>query len=168
MDDEWVDFTMCSHLREIRLNSNSDLETLPSHLVNWGKGLDLKSIGLEILDLGDCGLLDWKSVEPFLRLESLLFEEESRKGKGKASEDEDEEADEAGEEEKDSKEGELKSKRKGLAQLNLKGNGVSLLPSYKDKVSLQYFSEKLKHSFCFVSDVLSSSICYRSLSPIQL
>jgi len=131
---------MCSSLREVRLNSNSQIEFLPKSILTWGKGLDSKAIGLEILDLGDCGLRDWKS------LEGLVVEKAGGESKGPEkekdhSDEEDRESEEDDEQQNTEKKGIItptqnkKFKKRGLAHLNLKGNGVAELAGYKEKVS---------------------------------
>lgn len=60
------DFQVCSHLREVRLNGNTQLGVLPPHIAAWGRGVDGGAPGLVLLDVSDCGLQDWDAVEPLL------------------------------------------------------------------------------------------------------
>lgn len=60
------DFTICVHLREVRLNGNEDLGELPKVLGSWGRGLDGSAPGIYLLDVGSCGLNSPESIEPLL------------------------------------------------------------------------------------------------------
>ena len=64
------DFTPCSHLREIRLTGNSKLGKLPAHMATWGRGegRDKMGTGLETLEVADCGLNDWASIDAVLQM----------------------------------------------------------------------------------------------------
>lgn len=97
------DFTLCSHLREVRLSGNSRLGRLPPHLSTWGRGegRDRKGTGLETLELADCGLADWTSVEPLIKMT--------------ASDD-------------------PPRKRRGLGNLSLKGNALTKLSHYHQRI----------------------------------
>ncbi|WFD41621.1 hypothetical protein MPSI1_000252 [Malassezia psittaci] len=61
------DFSVCSHLREVRLSGNPSLKTLPDHLSRWGCGVEGGAPGLALLDVSDCGLDTWDSVAPLLK-----------------------------------------------------------------------------------------------------
>ncbi|WFC97541.1 hypothetical protein MYAM1_000255 [Malassezia yamatoensis] len=61
------DFSVCSHLREVRLSGNPSLKTLPEHLGRWGCGVEGGAPGLALLDVSDCGLDTWDSVAPLLK-----------------------------------------------------------------------------------------------------
>lgn len=61
------DFTVCVHLREVRMNGNSALGALPMSLGSWGRGVDGRSPGLTLVDVGDCGLGSMESVAPLLQ-----------------------------------------------------------------------------------------------------
>ncbi|WFD36269.1 hypothetical protein MCUN1_003147 [Malassezia cuniculi] len=60
------DFTVCVHLREVRLNGNTNLGALPEALGTWGRGVDGRAPGLVLLDVSDCGLDSRESVAPLL------------------------------------------------------------------------------------------------------
>lgn len=60
------DFSVCAHLREVRLSGNASLARLPEHIQRWGRGVDGGAPGLVLLDVGDCGLEDWASIAPLL------------------------------------------------------------------------------------------------------
>ncbi|WFC97194.1 hypothetical protein MBRA1_003860 [Malassezia brasiliensis] len=60
------DFSVCAHLREVRLSGNTSLARLPEHIQRWGRGVDGGAPGLVLLDVGDCGLADWTSIAPLL------------------------------------------------------------------------------------------------------
>lgn len=60
------DFSVCAHLREVRLSGNTALARLPEHIQRWGRGVDGGAPGLVLLDVGDCGLEDWASIAPLL------------------------------------------------------------------------------------------------------
>lgn len=60
------DFTICVHLREVRLNGNEELGELPKGLGSWGRGLDGSAPGVYLLDVGSCGLDSPESIEPLL------------------------------------------------------------------------------------------------------
>ncbi|KDN39391.1 L domain-like protein [Tilletiaria anomala UBC 951] len=94
------DFTPCTSLREVRLNGNTGLGSLPSHLKSWGKGRDGKAPGLELIDLGDCGIDAWCALEPLLQA-------------GKAA---------------------SASGRKGLRNLNLRGNEVAETDNFRVRI----------------------------------
>ncbi|BGP41460.1 hypothetical protein JCM10450v2_005506 [Rhodotorula kratochvilovae] len=51
------DLSTLAHLHELRLNDNPTLTSLPSHFGAWGKADGAK--GLEILDIGNCGIESW-------------------------------------------------------------------------------------------------------------
>ncbi|KAN0061675.1 hypothetical protein ACQY0O_005666 [Thecaphora frezii] len=98
------DFSPCLGLREVRMNGNSQLRRLPSHLARWGKGADGKSApGLEVLDVGECGLETWEDVEPLL---ATPKDDES-----------------------------TTRRKKGLANLSLRGNGVTRCEGYRDRLT---------------------------------
>lgn len=66
------DLSLLSQLREIKFNDNPTLVSLPSHLSAWGKGSlshlaefkGRRPLGLEIVDLGNCGFLEWYDLAP--------------------------------------------------------------------------------------------------------
>lgn len=60
------DFSVCSHLREVRLNSNAGVGVLPAHVSTWGRGVDGGAPGLVLLDVSECGLQDWMGLQPLL------------------------------------------------------------------------------------------------------
>lgn len=60
------DFTLCGDLREVRLNGNPKLASLPPHLSSWGRGRNGTAPGLDVLDLARCGLDTWTSLQPIL------------------------------------------------------------------------------------------------------
>lgn len=97
------DFTQCSHLREVRLSGNNKLIKLPSHLKTWGRGQgrDRLGTGLETLELADCGLNDWVSIEPLMKMVDL--DDPPRR-------------------------------RRGLGNLSLKGNPVTSLSDFHEKI----------------------------------
>ncbi|WFD22870.1 hypothetical protein MEQU1_001547 [Malassezia equina] len=66
--DGLPDFSVCSHLREVRLGGNETLRTLPAHLSAWGRGVDGGAPGLLLLDVSDCGLDTWEAVQPLLAM----------------------------------------------------------------------------------------------------
>lgn len=66
--DGLPDFSVCSHLREVRLGGNETLCTLPAHLSAWGRGVDGGAPGLVLLDVSDCGLDTWEAVQPLLAM----------------------------------------------------------------------------------------------------
>lgn len=66
-DDALPDFSVCSHLREVRLCGNRALTSLPAHLATWGRGVDGGAPGLVLLDIGDCGLRSWKDLAPLVQ-----------------------------------------------------------------------------------------------------
>lgn len=63
------DLTSLSHLREVKLNDNPKLASLPPHFRTWGKkplpGTEQskRAAGLEIVDLGNCGFEDWFALK---------------------------------------------------------------------------------------------------------
>ncbi|CAO1616060.1 unnamed protein product [Jaminaea pallidilutea] len=63
------DFTMNVALREVRLAHNASLNHLPSHAKTWGQGRGQgeakRGRGLDLLDLGHCGLT-WSNVNDVL------------------------------------------------------------------------------------------------------
>lgn len=59
-------FSICVHLREVRLNGNEELGELPKILGSWGRGLDGSAPGIYLLDVGNCGLNSPESIEPLL------------------------------------------------------------------------------------------------------
>lgn len=61
------DFTVCKHLREVRLNGNADLDRLPANLAQWGCGTDSTAPGLVLLDLGGCALTSFEDIAPLLQ-----------------------------------------------------------------------------------------------------
>ncbi|PKI84858.1 hypothetical protein MVES1_001358 [Malassezia vespertilionis] len=60
------DFSVCRHLREVRMAGNSKLGSVPRHILRWGRGIDGRGPGLALLDVGDCGLATWQSIAPLL------------------------------------------------------------------------------------------------------
>lgn len=72
--DSLPDLSVLSQLREVKLNDNRELTSLPAHFSTWGKGslghlaAEMKggkrrATGLEILDLGNCGFEDWIELQ---------------------------------------------------------------------------------------------------------
>lgn len=98
------DFSLCLALREVRLNDNPDLKCLPSHVRNWGKGADGKTAP-------GLELLELKDcgLDTWESLSTLA-------------------------EAVDEKESQPRLRRKGLAQLLLKGNGVANDMGYKERI----------------------------------
>ncbi|EPQ31187.1 uncharacterized protein PFL1_01375 [Pseudozyma flocculosa PF-1] len=100
------DLSPCLALREVRMTGNKRLGSLPAHIQRWGKGADGKTApGLEVLDCGDCGLQTWDDISPLVEVDR---------------------ADGGAEEPK---------RRRGLANLSLRGNGVTQLDGYKDRLT---------------------------------
>lgn len=97
------DFTPCSHLREMRLTGNSKLGKLPAHMATWGRGegRDKMGTGLETLEVADCGLKDWASIDAVLQMGNS--DESPRR-------------------------------RRGLGNLSIKGNAVTNMPGYRDRI----------------------------------
>lgn len=107
------DFSLCAHLREVRLANNEGLESLPAHLAAWGKGADGRAPGLEYLDLGGCGLETWGSVQPLMKAQAAGDTRVTSREEAMAH-----------------------RKTKGLANLRLEGNPVAKQPDYREKVRL--------------------------------
>lgn len=85
------DFSVCAHLREVRLCGNKALQRLPAHIQKWGKGVDGGAPGLALLDVSDCGLDDFASIAPLLKASDALRRGLSNlclKGNGVAAEEE--------------------------------------------------------------------------------
>lgn len=63
------DLSSLSQLREVKLNDNRTLTSLPPHFATWGKANQAGSAqskrppGLEIVDLGNCGFQDWFALK---------------------------------------------------------------------------------------------------------
>lgn len=109
------DFSVCSHLREVRVSGNDSLERLPQHISSWGKGVgdSQKGTGLEIFEASDCGLKDWRSIEPILLSEDTFPSNSINKILSIHPH---------------------RQRKRGLKSLLLKGNKVTELPDYKEKV----------------------------------
>lgn len=63
------DFSLCSHLREVRISGNEQLGKLPESYATWGRGVgsDQRGTGLEMFEAADCGLATWQAVLPLLK-----------------------------------------------------------------------------------------------------
>ena len=59
------DLSNLSELREVRMNGNAQLSSLPSHFSTWGASK------LEILDLSKCNFSSWDSLEALEGQEEL-------------------------------------------------------------------------------------------------
>ncbi|PWN88557.1 L domain-like protein [Acaromyces ingoldii] len=103
------DLSACAHLRQVRLHCNPSLRRLPRHLSTWGRGVGqgARGTGIELLDLSECGLDGWASVE-----DALLNAPT---------------AGTAGEEQGGRRE-------RGLTNLSLKGNGLAELEDYRQRL----------------------------------
>lgn len=73
------DLTTLAQLREVKLNDNPGLSSLPAHTANWGKGtmthIEFKGKrppGLEILDLGNCGFEGWMDLQPLVGQANII------------------------------------------------------------------------------------------------
>lgn len=55
------DLSSLPSLREVRLTGNPDIDRLPDHFSRWGTAEGGK--GIEILELGGCGLRDIKALK---------------------------------------------------------------------------------------------------------
>lgn len=103
------DLSACAHLRQVRLHCNPSLRRLPRHLSTWGRGVGqgARGTGIELLDLSECGLDGWASVEGALLNAPT--------------------AGAAGEEQGGRRE-------RGLTNLSLKGNGLAELEDYRQRL----------------------------------
>lgn len=103
------DLSACAHLRQVRLHCNPSLRRLPRHLSTWGRGVGqgARGTGIELLDLSECGLDGWASVEDALLNAPM--------------------AGAAGEEQGGRRE-------RGLTNLSLKGNGLAELKGYRQRL----------------------------------
>lgn len=63
------DLSSLAHLHELRLNDNPHLTSLPAHFGSWGKAEGAK--GLEILDLGNCGLESWFGLRELAKQDAV-------------------------------------------------------------------------------------------------
>ncbi|CEH15437.1 Protein phosphatase 1, regulatory subunit, and related proteins [Ceraceosorus bombacis] len=130
------DFTSCSALKEVNLRGNP-LEQLPAHMANWGLGGAAKARklqsaasclerstdgdGVRILDLSDCRLEDWASIEPLLHVTSGASAAALKTA-------------EAGQQRAESGKASKRLKYRGLASLSLRGNGVTRMPGYRERM----------------------------------
>lgn len=105
------DFSLCSHLREVRISGNQDLGRLPDHLKTWGRGVgkDRKGTGLEVFEAGDCGFKDWEAIASLLQ---------------------------AGQGNEQIPQSVHPSRRRvrGLSTLHLKGNAVTRIAGYRQRI----------------------------------
>ncbi|PWN33721.1 L domain-like protein [Meira miltonrushii] len=111
------DFSLCSHLREVRISGNIELKRLPNHISGWGKGVgkDSKGTGLETFEAGDCGLEDWTSIAPLMQAN-----EDTQNGNVAET--------------NDAIHPSRKRRVRGLITLSLRGNEVTKAEDYREKV----------------------------------
>lgn len=111
------DFSLCSHLREVRISGNAELKRLPEHINGWGKGVgkDSKGTGLETFEAGDCGLEDWTSITPLIQANEETQNENSA-------------------EITDAIHPSRRKRVRGLITLSLRGNEVTKAEDYREKV----------------------------------
>ena len=68
--DGLPDFSVCSHLREVRLSGNTSIHHLPTHVSQWGRGVDGGAPGLVLLDVGECGIDHWDGMRSLCKEDS--------------------------------------------------------------------------------------------------
>ncbi|MCO5589903.1 hypothetical protein L7F22_043872 [Adiantum nelumboides] len=115
------DFSLCSHLREVRISGNAELKRLPEHISGWGKGVgkDSKGTGLETFEAGDCGLQDWISIAPLMQ-----SNEETQNGSAADT--------------TDAIHPSRRRRVRGLITLSLRGNEVTKAEDYQQRILEAY------------------------------
>lgn len=68
--DGLPDFSVCSHLREVRLSGNTSIHHLPTHVSQWGRGVDGGAPGLVLLDVSECGIDHWDGMRSLCKEDS--------------------------------------------------------------------------------------------------